>query len=85
MEDNKFSITPLPAGFLLTALVGLMLSVIWIYPQSQSWGLGIGIIFAIMLVSSLISMTYGPTDVEFEYYRRVVERAEKKRDIAKKK
>jgi hypothetical protein len=85
MDDNKFSIAPLPAGFMLTSLVGLLLSVMWIYPQSASWGLGIGIIFAIMLVSSLISMTYGPTDVELEYYRRVVERAEKKRDIAKKK
>jgi len=79
MEERKFSVAPLPAGFMLTALVGLLLSIIWVYPQSTSWGLGTGIIFAIMLVSSLISMTYGPTDVELDYYKRVVEKAEKRK------
>ncbi|MEM0231050.1 MAG: hypothetical protein QXW00_03395 [Candidatus Woesearchaeota archaeon] len=76
---DKFSVAPLPAGFTLTAIIGLMLSLIWVLPQSPSWGIGMSIIFLVMLISSIVSMTYGPTEVELEYYQRVIDRAKKKK------
>lgn len=79
MGENGISVAPLPAGFMLTSLVGILLSIVWVYPQSQSWGLGIGIIFSVMFVSSIISMSYGPSEVELGYYKRVIEKAEQKK------
>jgi hypothetical protein len=79
MGENGISVAPLPAGFMLTSLVGILLSIVWIYPQSESWGLGTGIIFVVMFVSSVISMSYGPSEVELGYYKRVIAKAEKKK------
>jgi hypothetical protein len=79
MGENGISVAPLPAGFMLTSLVGILLSIVWIYPQSESWGLGTGIIFVVMFVSSVISMSYGPSEVELGYYKRVITKAEKKK------
>ena len=54
-------IAPLPASFMLTAILGFFISAIYIYNISPTWGLTFSIIFALMFVASLISMTYAPS------------------------
>ena len=76
---DRFSVAPLPAGFMLTSIIGMMLSFIWVLPQSPTWGIALGLIFIVMFVSSVISMTYGPTEVELEYYQRVIDRARERK------
>ncbi|GEM_PF-1081339 len=83
--EKKFSIAPLPGGFMLTAIVGLLFSMLWVYPLNKSWGIGFTLIFGIMFISALISMTYGPTEIELEYYKRVLEKGKKKATRRKKK
>jgi len=56
----KSKIAPLPGSFMLTALVGLLLSIFFIWPLSATWGFTFTIFFAIMLVAAMISMTKAP-------------------------
>jgi len=57
----KSKIAPLPGSFMLTALVGLLLSIFFIWPLSATWGFTFTIFFAIMLVAAMISMTKAPS------------------------
>ncbi|MBW2979194.1 hypothetical protein DRZ77_02410 [Candidatus Woesearchaeota archaeon] len=57
----KSKIAPLPGSFMLTALVGLLLSIFFVWPLSATWGFTFTIFFAIMLVAAMISMTKAPS------------------------
>jgi len=57
----KSKIAPLPGSFMLTALVGLLLSIFFIWPLSATWGFTFTLFFAIMLVAAMISMTKAPS------------------------
>ncbi len=52
--------TPLKNTFTLIALLGLLISVYMVYEQSPSFGFAFIIVFAAMLIASLISMTKAP-------------------------
>ena len=62
------NITPLHGSFMLTSIVGFIISGLYIYEQlgQKSWGFTFMIFFAAMFVSSMISMTYGPVLPEHE-------------------
>ncbi len=55
-------IAPLPGSFMLASMLGFAISVVWVYPQSKSFGISFMIVFAAMFVASLISLTYAPTE-----------------------
>jgi len=57
----KAKIAPLPGSFMLTALVGLLLSIFFVWPLSATWGFTFTLFFAIMLVAAMISMTKAPS------------------------
>lgn len=52
-------LTPLPASFMLTSIIGLIMTVIFAASGriSADWGFSFGIVFLIMFVSSVISIT----------------------------
>ena len=54
-------IAPLPGSFMLTALVGLLLSIFFVWPLSATWGFTFTLFFAIMFIAAMISMTRAPT------------------------
>ena len=56
------NVAPLKGGYMITSMVGFMISAIYVFPRSQSWGFTFTIFFMLMLVASLISMTYGPDE-----------------------
>lgn len=61
--QNKFrNIVPLSSGFMLTSIIGFLISMYYIYPQSKTWGFTLALFFMIMLISSLISMAHSPGD-----------------------
>ena len=57
---KEFNIAPLSTGFMLTSIVGFLISAFYVLPQSDKWGFTFVIFFALMFVASLISMTYSP-------------------------
>lgn len=60
MAKKEINVAPLSGGFMITSIVGFLISVIYVYPQSATWGFTFGIFFAMMFIAAMISMTYGP-------------------------
>jgi hypothetical protein len=60
MVLNGWKPVQLPATFMLTALLGLVISGVWVLPQSTDWGVSFLIFFTLMFIASLLSITYAP-------------------------
>ena len=54
-------VTPLHGSFMITAIVGFLLSVFYVYPRSNTWGFTFTLFFVIMFIASMISTNYAPT------------------------
>lgn len=59
---KEFNIAPLSSGYMLTSIVGFLVSAFYVLPNSKTWGFTFVLFFTLMFVASLISMTYAPTD-----------------------
>jgi len=59
---KEFNIAPLSGAFMITSIVGFLISAFYILPNSGTWGFTLLLFFALMFVASLISMTYAPGD-----------------------
>ena len=60
MKD--FNIAPLSGGYMITSIVGFLISAFYVLPNSKTWGFTFVLFFVLMFVASLISMTYAPSD-----------------------
>lgn len=57
----------LSAGFMLTSIIGFLISAFFVYKISLTWGFTLMLFFAIMFISSIISMTKAPyTDKAYQ-------------------
>ena len=56
------NVAPLKGGYMITSIVGVIISAVYVFPRSQSWGFTFTIFFMLMFIASLISMTYGPDE-----------------------
>jgi len=52
----------LSAGFMLTSIIGFLISVFFVNGLSETWGFTFMLFFMIMFISSMISMTKAPYD-----------------------
>lgn len=60
---KEFNIVPLSGGYMLTSIIGFLISIYLISPViSRTWGFAFVLFFTLMFVASLISMTYAPSD-----------------------
>jgi len=59
-KEKGFNVAPLSGGFMLTSIIGFLISVMYVYPQSPTWGFTFGGFFVLMFIAAMISMTYGP-------------------------
>ena len=57
-------IAPLSKGFMVTAIMGILISTMFLPEYSMTWAFTLGIISIVMLISSVISMTYSPVEDE---------------------
>lgn len=48
---------PLKSSFMLTGIVGFLISVIYLPKYSLNWAFAFGLLFLIMVVATLVSMT----------------------------
>lgn len=65
-----YKAAPLSGSFMMTSMVGFLVSAIYVFPRSMAWGFTLGIFFTIMFVASIISMTYAPVEAELSIDRR---------------
>lgn len=82
MEDikEKRIISPLNSSFMLTSIIGFMVSAFYIpyldpaiFPNAMDYAFAFGMIFVLMFIASIISMTYAPQDdhLQIDEKRRV--------------
>lgn len=64
--EKKFNIAPLSGGYMITSIVGFLISAFYVYPNSVKWGFTLVLFFTLMFVAALISMTYAPTDFQLK-------------------
>ena len=60
--EKQLNVAPLSGGYMVTSIVGFLISAFYILPNSKRWGFTFVLFFTLMLIASLISMTYAPTD-----------------------
>jgi hypothetical protein len=61
-----YKVTPLSAGFMLTSIIGAIISAKFVYDVSPSWGFTFFLFFVVMFIAALVSMTLAPIDAEFD-------------------
>jgi hypothetical protein len=62
------AIAPLKSSFLLVAMLGLIASGIYTYfgKIPTDWGFALILIFVLMFIASMVSMTYGPIEPQLD-------------------
>ncbi|MBR9699404.1 hypothetical protein GOV09_03035 [Candidatus Woesearchaeota archaeon] len=61
-----YNVVPLSAGFMLTSILGAIISAIYVYPRSPSFGFTFFLFFVLMFIAALVSMTLAPIDAHFD-------------------
>jgi len=57
----------LSAGFMLTSIIGFLISAFFVSKLSEPWGFTFMVFFSIMFISAVISMTKAPyTEKEYQ-------------------
>lgn len=75
----KIKYAHLSAGFMLTSIIGFLVSVFLIGKYSDTWAFTFGLFFMIMLVASIISMTNADYhDIAYEKELAIHEKIAKK-------
>lgn len=59
---NFTNVAPLKGGYMITSIIGFIISGLYVFPKSETWGFTFVIFFTLMFVASMISMTYGPDE-----------------------
>jgi len=59
---KEYNVAPLKGGYMITSIVGVIISAIYVFPRNNTWGFTFVIFFGMMFVASMISMTYGPDE-----------------------
>ena len=52
-----FKAQPLTNGFVITSIVGFLISALYVYKVDPSFGFAFALVFALMFIASLISMS----------------------------
>ncbi|RJQ18146.1 hypothetical protein C4573_00295 [Candidatus Woesearchaeota archaeon] len=76
----------LSSGFMLTSMLGFLISVLYVYKMDESWGVAFSLIFILMFIASIISMTKAPVADETAYQHLAVhEKAMRNKVLLRKK
>ena len=62
LHHKEFNVAPLSSGYMITSIVGFLISAFYILPNSRKWGFTFVLFFTLMFVAAVISMTYSPSD-----------------------
>jgi hypothetical protein len=67
-EVSKMPIqaAPLPSSFMAMSIIGYVVSVLLVFPLSPTWGFAFTLVFIMMFIASVISMTYADDKASLE-------------------
>jgi len=57
---SRWHAVPLKSSFMVSAMLGILISAYWVYPQNFNWGVTFMLVFGAMFIAALISMTKAP-------------------------
>ena len=69
---EQLNIAPLSGGYMITSIVGFLISAFYVLPISYKWGFTFVLFFSLMFIASLISMTYAPSDWPLKMERKKI-------------
>lgn len=49
---------PLSSGFMITSLVGFMISTLWVWSKNMDWGFTLTFFFGLMIIASVYNFTH---------------------------
>ena len=55
---------PLKGSFMLSSIIGFIISWIYVLPRNRTWGFTFILFFVMMFIASIISMTTAPLEAE---------------------
>ena len=61
---KHFQAAPLSSSFMLASIIGFLISALYVWKISKSFGFTFLIIFGVMFVASIISMSHAPIEAE---------------------
>ena len=59
-SPKRWHALPLKSSFMAASILGFLITVYLIYPESPDYGLAFMVVFSAMFIASLISMTRAP-------------------------
>ncbi|HIH12629.1 TPA: hypothetical protein HA242_02810 [Candidatus Woesearchaeota archaeon] len=57
---SRWHAVPLKGSFMLTAILGFLISAYYVYPLNFNYGITFMLVFAVMFIASVVSMTKAP-------------------------
>ncbi|MFH1682345.1 MAG: hypothetical protein ABIA37_00970 [Candidatus Woesearchaeota archaeon] len=63
-QPSRWHAVPLKGSFMVTAILGILLSYYYVFPVSYNFGIACMIIFAVMFFAAIVSMTKAPIQVD---------------------
>ena len=57
---KSFRVAPLKGSFMITAMLGFLISVIYVWDLNRAYASAFAVVFAIMFIASIVSMSYAP-------------------------
>lgn len=63
-KKKEISVAPLTGSWMITSIVGFLISAFFVYERSLSWGFTFMLFFSLMFIAAMISMTYGPVEAQ---------------------
>ena len=64
--ERKFKFAPLNGAFMATSMLGGLISIMYVYPKNMDWGVTFTVVFSLMFIASIISMTVADPDLFVE-------------------
>lgn len=59
---QHFKAAPLSSSFMLASIVGFLISILYVWNLNKSFGFTFSLIFIVMFIAALISMSHAPVD-----------------------
>ena len=63
---RRLKVAPLPSSFLLVSILGFIISAMYVYKVEKSFGFAFMLVFAIMFIASMISMSNAPVEAQID-------------------
>ncbi|MBN2421688.1 hypothetical protein JXB41_00555 [Candidatus Woesearchaeota archaeon] len=66
MSKKRIIVPPISGGYMAASMLGFFISAIYVFPKSPPWGLAFCIVFVVMFLSAVKSMTYADPEMFVE-------------------